>query len=77
MKFPSRRCDTKHLNHREIGDVEIDFSVIVIIADRQTHACLLAAVFVQRDAGRITGLFESAVPFIDVKLLGRRIIDDD
>ena len=61
----------------KISDMKIDAAVIVVITNCQSHPCLLATIFVECNAGRITCLFKSSVTFVDVELFWRRVIDDN
>jgi hypothetical protein len=61
---------------REICDVKINAAVVVVIAYRQTHAGLFAAIFIERHAGWVAILLEGPVSFVDVELLRCRIVND-
>ncbi len=57
--------------------MKIDAPVVVVITDGESHARLFAPILVERNARRITNLFKRAVALVDVKLVRRRVVDDD
>src|SRR5215813_3695480 len=59
----------------KVRDMKIHAAIVIVIADRQAHTRLLAAVFVQCEPRLVSDLFEGSVVLIDVELLWRRIVD--
>src|SRR6185437_4750536 len=54
----------------EIGDIEADEAVVLIIPGGNAHGGDFAAVFVKGEAGDIALVVEGAVPFVDVEEVG-------
>src|SRR2546423_9410492 len=61
----------------EVRDVEVYEAVVVVVADGDAHARLLASVLVQRDARRVADLLERAVALVEIELLRRGVVADD
>src|SRR6185503_8734833 len=61
----------------KISDVEIDSAVVIVISDRQTHARLFSAVFIQRNSRGITHFLKSSIAFVDIELFGSGIVNND
>src|SRR4030095_16417368 len=60
----------------EIGQVQVEAPVIVIISNGYSHAGLLAAVFVECESRRITDVFKGGLSFIAIKIIRSGIVDD-
>src|SRR6266571_2917937 len=58
----------------KIGDIEIDFSVAVVVAHGDTHGCLLAPFVIQGEPGNITNVLERAVVLVAVEVLGDGVV---
>src|ERR1700722_18523726 len=62
---------------RECGGREIEKIIVQIIPDRNSHGRGFAAVFIQSKSGRVTYIFEGAVPLVQVQEVGGRIVGHD
>ena len=58
----------------EVGDKQIHKPIVLVVAHRNTHGCDLAAVLIQREPGNVALIVERTVPFVDVEIVGFRII---
>ena len=54
----------------EVGDVEADEAVVLVVAGGNAHGGDFAAILVEREAGNIALIVEGAVAFIDVEEVG-------
>ncbi len=60
----------------EICNEQIEFAIVIIVAQRDSHASLLAAVFIYRRTGIETNIFESPVTIIVIEKVRCRIVCD-
>src|ERR1051325_6421499 len=58
----------------EVRDEQIEPSVVIIIAERHTHAALFAAVFVYRHAGGKSNLLKRAISVVVIEKVRRRVV---
>ena len=58
----------------KIRNVEIDFSVAVVIAHRDAHGRLLAPFIIQCKPGNIAYVLERAIVFVAVEILGDGVV---
>ena len=58
----------------EIGDIEIDFSIVVVVAHRDAHGSLLVPFIIQRETRDIAHILERAIVFVAVEVLRHGVI---
>ena len=62
---------------RENRVVEIESSIVQIVANRDPHRCLLAPVLAQGESGHVADILERAVVAIVIEIVRHRIVRDD
>src|SRR5262249_18616803 len=66
-KVPTQRVEIV----REIGDVGVDTTIVIVVAKRQSHAGLLTSVFVYGESGREADLLERPLARVSIEIVGR------
>ena len=61
----------------EGGVVEVEKAVVLVVADGDAHGGGLAAVLVEGVTGGVAGVFEGAVAFVDVEIVGGGVVADE
>ena len=52
---------------RKVGHIQVRTAIIVVVADGQSHPCLLPAIFVERETRDEAGVFEDAITQVAIE----------
>ncbi len=61
----------------EGGVVEVDETVVPVVAEGDAHGGSLAAVFVEGVTGGVACVLEGAVAFVEIEIVRRRVVGDE